>query len=126
MELTDKNVEKMFKECHASNAENPTDGTTIIEGVANVFSFSTPKLEEHKEEIYDMLKQLPKEFMKDSGGGWSFLNACFDNKGGQWTGLHEDMDILFALGVGIKKVEYLLPREVWHVLPGKMPYLVVL
>jgi hypothetical protein len=35
------------------------------------------------------------------------------------------MDQLFTLGIAIEKVSFQLPREMWNVLPGGMPYLVV-
>lgn len=74
-----------------------------------------------------MLLQLPKEFQKGSGsgGGISFLNACNDVSGKQWTDSHQVMEQLFALGIGCNKVKCLMPREMWKVLPGGMPYYVV-
>lgn len=56
----------------------------------------------------------------------SFLNSCNTNEGKQWTGMHMKMEFLFALGVAIEKVKNLLPREMWPILPGGVPYFVVL
>jgi hypothetical protein len=72
-----------------------------------------------------MLAELPDMFKESGGGGWSFLNACDDRHGNQWTGLHQRMEQLFQLGIGIDKVECQLPREVWPALPGGMPYYIV-
>jgi len=73
-----------------------------------------------------MLSQLPKEFYKDSGGGMTFLNACNNSNGEQWTGLHSVMEQLFVLGIASSKVECLLPRDIWSMLLGGMPYYVIL
>ena len=58
------------------------------------------------------------------GGGWSFLQACVDKNGNHW-GEHSNMEELFCLGIAIGKVESLLPRDMWKVLPGGVPYYVI-
>ena len=73
-----------------------------------------------------MLSQLPEEFMASKGGGWSFLNACMTNTGATWTSLHQVMEQLFMLGMSVDMVICLLPRELWHCLPGRVPYYQVL
>lgn len=98
------------------------DHETTVEGITQTFSFNPERLESHREEIEGMLKSLPSEFDKDNGGGWSFLNACMDRNGFQWTGLHMRMDELFVLGTALGRVESLLPRDMWSALPGGMPY----
>lgn len=122
MNLTAENVEKIFSECCSENEENANVYTMI----AHTFVFDKDKLKENEQNITDMLHGLPENFMKEKGGGWSFLQACVDKNGAQWTGQHLLMEELFALGMGIEKVECLLPREIWSALPGGMPYYVVL
>jgi hypothetical protein len=78
----------------------------------------------HKK-IETMLDELPDEFKKTGGGGMSFLNACNDKHGNQWTDLHQRMEQLFQLDIGIGKVKCLMPREMWGILPDGMPYYVV-
>lgn len=94
------------------------------EGIINTIGFHPERIQQHAEDIYDMLKQLPSEFMKTGGGGHSFLAACVDKNQQQW-GEHQNMEELMLLGLAIKKVQYCLPREMWSVLPGSMPYFVV-
>lgn len=122
MNLTAENVEKVFRECFSENKEN----IVKCDVVAHSFSFCKDKLQENKQNIVDMLSCLPKEFMQNTGGGYSFLMACNDKDGHQWTGLHLTMEKLFALGIGIEKVKCLLPRELWQMMPGGMPYFMVL
>lgn len=122
MVLTAKNVEKVFAE-RFSESKNDS---IKCEVVVHSFTFCKEKLQENKKNILDMLSCLPKEFMQNMGGGYSFLMACNDKDGNQWTGLHLTIEKLFALGIGIEKVKCLLPRELLKMMPGGMPYFVVL
>lgn len=36
------------------------------------------------------------------------------------------MEQLVSLGIGIKKVKYCMPKEMWSILPGGMPYFMIL
>ena len=86
--------------------------------------FNRERLESHREEIMVMLAELPDEF-RESRGGWSFLNACMDRHGNEWTGMQRTVDHLFTLGIALDMAAYVFPRGLWEVLPGGMPYLVV-
>ena len=129
--LTADRVEEIFTAC-LFKAEENHDVFIKAEGLVVTVGFHPERLEEHAAEIEAMLAELPNEFQEsfgaDSGneGGWSFLNACQDSHGRQWTGLHQRMEQLLQLGMGIGKARYLLPRELWVALPGGMPYFVVL
>lgn len=133
MKLTSENVENIFVTClfeedkdDTINAlENPNDAIKV-EGLAHNFGFHPDRIKEHTGDIASMLDDLPNEFKADGGGGWSFLNACNDKNGNQWTGLHMRMEQLFMLGMAAGKVKYTLPREIWSALPGAMPYLQIL
>lgn len=96
-----------------------------VEGIFNIYGLDKTILEENQDEITTMLNELPDEFKQSSGGGWTFLNACNDRECNQWTGLHERVEQLFMLGMGLDIVSYLMPREMWEILPGGMPYLVI-
>ena len=124
MELTSKNVESIFIDCLFRDGEDTSD-PAIAEGVTSKFGFHKGRLESHRDAITNMLSQLPKEFHKDGGGGMTFLNACNNAKGEQWTVEHHIMEQLFTLGQACKKVQCLMPREMWSVLPGGMPYYAV-
>ena len=41
-------------------------------------------------------------------------------------GEHQACDALLCLGIAIGKAEISLPRELWEVLPGRMPYFHIL
>jgi hypothetical protein len=107
---------------------DPVSTSIVVEGVLGMkVGFDPAKITEHEPEIVDFLSQLPPQFLTGpgGGGGWSFLNACNDKNDNQWTGLHRTMDELFLLGQAIGKVQYLMPREMWPILPGGMPYMQV-
>jgi len=117
-------VNAIFMDCLFKEGED-TSNHVKAEGITQNVGFHPDRLESHKAEIEEMLDELPDEFKESSGGGMSFLNACNDKHGNQWTGLHQRMDQLFQLGTAISKVKCLMPREMWSVLPGGMPYYAV-
>lgn len=123
--LTAKNVLETLRRCLFKDGEETTDAVKV-EGITAIMGFHPDRLEEQKAAIEAMLDELPEEFKQSSGGGWSFLNACNDRRGKQWTGLHKDMEILFCLGIATGRVRCQLPREVWPSLPGGVPYYIIL
>lgn len=124
MELTPTNVEQTFNECLFKQGE---DTTNYIESCAVMMrvGFHPERIEEKRKDIEEMLLQLHDNFKQSIGGGWTFLNACLTKTGDQWTGEHQTMDCLVALGLAIKKVEFQMPREFWSSMPGGMPFFMV-
>jgi hypothetical protein len=102
----------------------PTDAI-VVPAVVNTYAFHPDRLESHRAEVTEWLSQLPVEFHKNSGGGWSFLNACTTADGQLWTGEHRVVEALLALGIGLGLASWQLPKELWDALPGGMPYVVV-
>jgi len=96
-----------------------------VEGVRSKFGFHPRRIKTHENQIIEFLQELPPQFHKNSGGGWSFLNLCNTKDGEQWTGFHLRMEQLVCLGMAIGKMKYLLPKEVWSALPGGMPYVMI-
>lgn len=119
MQLTSENVEAIFKDCLANTTEY------VLKGVLIEVAFNREKIAEHEQDIMQMLMQLPTEFHRPGGGGWTFLNMCIDKNGNQWTDLHQMQDKLVCLDRAIGAVEFLLPRDLWKALPGGMPYIVI-
>jgi hypothetical protein len=114
----------LFTDKEAKDKEQ-TDKAVLAHGITTNIGFHPERLEGHRQEIEEMLTELPDEFMKSSGGGMTFLNACNDRHGEQWTGLHKTMEELFLLGMGLGRVECPMPRYLWDALPGGVPYYVV-
>ena len=101
-----------------------TENDLRVEGICGYFLFDREKLRENRQAIIDLLYELPTPFRMSMGGGWSFLQACYDKHGHHWAE-HPTMDALFCLGIAIDKAAYVLPREAWTVFPGGMPYIYI-
>lgn len=114
-------VQELFDKCAMKDIDPES---VLIKAAVGVASMLPSKLKEHKEEIRELLMELPEQFRASSGGGWSFLNACMDKNGRQW-GEHNHIDMLLVLGLGIGLVEFCLPRDMWECLPGGVPYFVI-
>jgi hypothetical protein len=124
--LNPTHVGEVFNACLAhGEASHPT---ITVQGILHTAHFAVDELERRKREIGGMLAQLPTEFQPHEtggGGGWSFLNACDDRDGRQWTGFHAVMEQLFLLGIATGQAKWCMPREMWKMLPGEMPYIAV-
>lgn len=118
-------VEELFRNCLFKDEELPPAKYLEARGISVHVGFHPGRLMASKGQIRDWLFQLPPTFQKSRGGGMSFLQACEDKDGVQWTGLHERMDQLFMLGLACGLVSECMPREMWPVLPGGMPYYMV-
>jgi hypothetical protein len=123
--LTPQSVEAVFMDCLFKDGED-TSTRIVAEGITMNVGFHPGRIEEHRQEIHDMLAELPDGFKEGSAAsGMSFLEACNDRHGNLWTGMHLTMQQLVQLGIAIGEVKYLAPREMWRMLPGGMPYLLI-
>ena len=122
--LTAERVSTTFFDCLFKEGED-ANRHIAAEGIVRTVGFHPDRIEEHRQDIHDMLAELPDEFKSSGGGGYSFLNACLDRHGNQWTGMHQTQEQLLQLGIAIGEVEYCMPRSMWSVLPGGMPYFIV-
>lgn len=125
-------VEAALRDCLYHDDEIPAgdpvpipNGAVLVEGIMLKVGLHPGRLESHRQQVKGWLEALPTEFRADGGGGWSFLNACFQKDGLQWTGFHRTMDALFILGIGLGYARFQLPRAFWSSLPGGMPYIVL-
>ena len=116
-------LEKTFLSCLYSDDES-IDGHIPVEGIMATYGLHPDRLEATREQVKGWLAQLPEAFHKSGGGGMSFLNACMTRDDEQW-GEHPSMEKLFVLGMGLGLVKCCMPRAMWRVLPGGMPYYVI-
>ena len=121
-------IDEIFKDC-LFRSDEVVDGKPSIEplkgeGIISNFGFHPIRTEGYRGQLKEILSDLPDTFKESVGGGMSFLNACMDKDGHQW-GEHRNMEQLFALGKSLGLVSYPMPREMWSVLPGGMPYVTV-
>lgn len=119
--ISARRVEEILMNCLYKDEEvidgKPPEDTILAEGIMMKIGFHPERLESHREEIKEILSQLPSQFNE----GASFLQGCVDKNGNQW-GEHTNMDQLFMLGNALGYVKCPFPRAVWSSLPGGMPY----
>ena len=125
MMLSSEVVDSLFRACLLKEGDDQALAVKPEGGIITEVAFHRDRLNERRDLIESLLAELPDTFKESSGGGWSFLNACNDRHGRQWTSFHLVMAQLFQLGLGIGKVKCLMPRELWGALPGGMPYYVI-
>jgi hypothetical protein len=123
-------VERIFVDCLFRKTEVPGDGSVPANAIlptpiVHRVGLHPDRITAHRSEIASLLLGFPEEFYSDGGGGWSFLNLCMLANGEQWTGYHLVMEQLLQLGEAIGRVSYPMPRDMWDVMPGGMPYVVI-
>lgn len=123
--LTGDEVERIFIDCLFRDDEDMTE-MVKVEGVVDTAGFHPGRLESHRADVAAMLAELPDTFLQSKGGGMSLLNACEDRYGNLWTGFQMRVGQLFQLAMGLGLAEFVFPRSLWAVLPGSVPYYVVL
>lgn len=125
--LTIENVQAILKSCLYRDDEisqdKPPDGAIIADGVLHKFALHPERTAAAKSAIDALLMELPDEFQKSKGGGWSFLNACMDKHGRHW-GEHRNIEELVCLGIAVKSAAWLM-KDMMEIMPGGLPYFVV-
>lgn len=119
--LTAEEVNEVYRRCLLTDTEvnelsEPMTPFVLGEGVKGIQVFSASRLAENRAKITEMIAELPS-----IDEGVSFMNLCEDKQGRQWTDLQRTVDELLQLGTATGEVFYLLPRDVWDMLPGGMP-----
>ena len=109
-----------FMDCLFKEGEDTTNHVKV-EGLTSMFGLHPQRLEEKRELVTALLAELPAEFKE----GWSFLNLCTTKDGELWTGMHRVCEQLVVMAIGLGLMEYCMPRELWGILPGGVPYLTV-
>lgn|SRR5574338_593418 len=96
------------------------DDAVIVQTVRETFGFHKGRLEAARPLVVECLKELAHA--DQFAEGYSFLALCMDKNGEVW-GEHFNCNELLALAFGLGLGGFLLPREMWSMLPGSMPYL---
>jgi hypothetical protein len=125
--LNPDNVHRVFTDClYDSNVQEKEKANAVFSSaVLVVAEFRPDRLEAHKDDIKQMLNELPDDFKKSKGGGMSFLRMCEDKNGELWTDLHMTCDLLLCLGLATKEMSLLHERDIWAAFPGGVPFVVV-
>jgi hypothetical protein len=120
--LTADRVHHVYGACW--RAEGTRNSLQRIEVVGWLLrhTFSIKKLHGYREEIIRMLLSLPAGFRSDVGEGGSVGNMIERGDGVIWSVDMADIEKLVALGIASGLMNFCAPREVWHMLPGGLPY----
>lgn len=106
----------LFKDDEIENGK-PTGDFIEVEGVTGKFGFH-PRIKDKKEEIQTLINELNPNFKE----GWTFLNLPFDKHDNHW-GEHLNCEQLYVISKAVGLAQFSMPREMWEVLPGGMPYI---
>lgn len=122
--VTESNMSELtrnaFMDCLFKEGEDTTNHVKV-EGITNMFGLHPQRLEEKRELVTALLAELPAEFKK----GYTFLNLCTTKDGELWTGEHRVCEQLVVMAIGLNLMSYCMPREMWSILPGGVPYLMI-
>lgn len=130
MELTYQNLHNVMEDClyrpteisgAAENENAVPAGAVCAEGVLHNFCFHPQRLESHRQDVKSMLSNMEDAFMVEKGGGMSLIRMPFTKDGKQF-GEQIDAECLYVLGNALGYCKFCLPREMWDILPGGMPY----
>jgi hypothetical protein len=126
-----RELDETFRYCLYTDEEvrdnYPPKDCVLVTGIAiEKIGLHPGRVEEVRPIVKEMLSNLPDTFMSSKGGGMSTLEMCVDKNGTQW-GEHRSMEQLCCLAIALKLGKWCLEeRMLWSMLPGGMPYFVVL
>lgn len=109
MELTQQNVEDLFKKCMGPGR--------VFHGMYTEYTLNPFTVKIQWDNIQSLLDELPEDF-KD---GQSITRGMRDKEGKQWTGSHKVVELLMILGFAVDRVQYCIDREYWSALPNGLP-----
>lgn len=97
-------------------------GAIIVKGITKTLGFKPERVKINEASIKALIEEIvPDDFLTTGGKGMSFLNLCMNRRGEHWAE-HPVMEELILLGMAIKRAGFCVPREMWSMFPGGMPY----
>jgi hypothetical protein len=118
--VTDLLAHCLYTDAEADNGE--VEETLIIEGILHDYGLHPGRVDENRENIAELLRELPDNFFIGGGGGWTFLNLCMDKHGNHWSE-HPTMEVLCVLAIAAGLGKWVGPKKMWRMFPGGMPYI---
>lgn len=102
--------------------EQPPPDAVLVEGIMGRYGFDPERLTAVKSEVSQLIRDVvPDVFLPGLGDGGSFLALAVDRDGKHWAE-HQTMEALCCLAIATGQAKWCMPRELWCVLPGGMPY----
>tara|TARA_B100000745_G_scaffold300141_1_gene252946 strand:- start:1619 stop:2044 length:426 start_codon:yes stop_codon:yes gene_type:complete len=128
MELTVENVKTLMRACLYQDGDKGFNGrdvpsdAIVVCGITRTFGFNPTRVREQTRNILNILENVSDKFLTTGGGGASFLELPFDKDGKHW-GEHINAEELYALSAAIGVGSFALDKDMWHILPGGVPYI---
>lgn len=119
--LNDRVVNEIFRACLHCEGDNPLTSRPVQDISYEAVRFSQARLDNHRNEIHELVSQLHDKFREDSGA--SFANIQINRNGARWTTFEQIQERLVQLGVAIDEIEFVHPRRFWPALYKGMPLL---
>lgn len=101
----------------------PSEDAVLLEGISLNVELHKARLEEQREKVLGWIDDIPEGFLREKGGGWTFLNLTMTKQGDQWCE-QPTAQALMLMAMGLGYAQYQLPRDIWRALPGGVPYVV--
>lgn len=124
--ISSEEVTEIFKDCLYRDEElidgKPLIEPIIIQGIRSMYGLHPERIKYYSSKIEEFMNVMPNEFKQ----GWSFLNLCKTKDGDLWTGLHSVCEELMVLAIASGKMVYCCEKDMWDVLPGKVPYVKII
>lgn len=113
----------LFKEEELPGQGRIPDGAVLVEGLTGRFYFHPIRLKEIKSKVKALIKNLVQpSFFTSQGGGMSFLKLVEAKDGTIW-GEQRSANVLLCLAVALNEATILVPRHLWYLFPGGVPYI---
>lgn len=117
-------VHETFRKCLFDEGED-TNSSIIVEGITTKYGFNPKKIKENKDQIKEIVNELPEQFKL----GYTFLHMCLNKEGqhkeGQHWGEQHTCELLMVMAVAADIMAYCLPRNKWDMFPGDVPYVII-
>lgn len=101
--------------------EEMPQGCIFVRGLAHNFGFHPERLLDSAEDVRKILNAVVADEFMGAEGGWSFLNLVVGRNSEIW-GNQVDAEGLLCLALGLGWAEILVPRSMWQMMPGGVPY----
>lgn len=123
MLISAERIHEIFHDCLFREGE-PHEVFLPARGLTMNVGLHPQRTESYADEIHSILLNLPDEFQEKSGGGYTFMNMVLDKDGNHCMEQMTAQELLM-LGLATGWACTPMPRELWAVLPGGVPYIMV-
>ena len=121
--LNDEAVNAIFQGCTVQKGDDPFTTSPVQHITHEVARFSQHRLDGHREDIHQLVNQLPDLFRKAGGGSYAY--SQLNRLGHRWTKFEPIQERLVQLGFAIGEIEFVHPRKYWPALYQGRPLLFV-